>query len=222
MVSWLRWTRDWCKTWSPARAARQRAIATRRETITGVTDYPLLDAKAPDFMDRRRLRRQAPALAGEGAGGPCLQPIRWAEPFEAVRDRAEAITLRPSVFFASLGAMAQFAQRAQFAHNLFAAGGVGALCEDTEFKSRDDMVHALRKSGARVAVICGTDAVYAEEAENAAQRLKAAGAEWVVLAGKPGESEAKLRAAGIDQFVFAGQDALEALAMLHRALGIGA
>jgi methylmalonyl-CoA mutase len=71
-------------------------------------------------------------------------------------------------------------------------------------------------------VICGTDTAYTEEAENAAQRLKAGGARWVVLAGKPGESEAKLRAAGVDQFVFAGQDALEALGAVHRALGIGA
>jgi methylmalonyl-CoA mutase len=84
------------------------------------------------------------------------------------------------------------------------------------------MVHALRKSGARAAVICGTDAAYAEGAENTAQRLKAAGAEWVVLAGRPGDSEQKLRAAGVDQFVFAGDDAFAALAKLHQAMGIGA
>lgn len=202
---------------SGARAARQRLIATRRETITGVTDYPLLDAKAPEFTERR-----LPPGSGAGrqdADAPCLRAIRWAEPFESLRDRA---TLHSApVFFANLGALAQFGPRAQFARNLFAAGGVGSVCEETEFKSREDMVHALRKSGAHAAVICGTDAAYAEEAENAAQRLKAAGAEWVLLAGRPGESETKLRAAGVDQFVFAGDDALAALAQLHRALGIG-
>ena len=137
-----------------------------------------------------------------------------------MRERAEQHGA-PVVFFANLGALAQFGPRAQFARNLFAAGGVGPICEETEFKSREDMVHALRKSGARAAVICGADATYAEEAENAAQRLKAAGAEWVVLAGRPGESEPKLRAAGVDQFVSTGDDALIALTRLHEALGIG-
>jgi predicted TIM-barrel fold metal-dependent hydrolase len=33
--------------------------------------------------------------------------------------------------------------RAQFARNLFAAGGVGSVCEETEFVSRDDMVQEL-------------------------------------------------------------------------------
>jgi methylmalonyl-CoA mutase len=198
-----------------ARAARQRAIATRRETITGVTDYPLLDAKSPEIVRARSYK--APPAKG---GAEPLASIRWADPFEALRDRAEAITPRPSVFFANLCALVEFGPRAQFARNLFGVGGVGALYDETEFQSRDEMVHALRKNGAQVAVICGTDSAYAEEAENAAQRLKAAGARWVVLAGKPGENEARLRTAGVDQFVFAGQDALQEMARLHEALGI--
>ena len=198
-----------------ARAVRQRAIAMRRETITGVTDYPLLDAKLPDVAAKRS------ALQTKSGDCEPFPTIRWAAPFEMLRSRAED-SGAPGVFFANLGSLPQFGSRAQFARNLFAAGGIGALCDETEFKSRDDMVHALRKSGARAAVICGTDAAYAEEAENAAQRLKASGADWVVLAGRPGESEAKVRAAGVDQFVFAGQDALEALTALHRALGIDA
>ena len=42
----------------------------------------------------------------------------------------------------------------------------------------------------------------------------------MVIAGRPGEREAAFRSAGIDQFVFAGQDALEALNALHAALGV--
>jgi methylmalonyl-CoA mutase len=84
------------------------------------------------------------------------------------------------------------------------------------------LIDAFRASKARVAVIASTDACYAEHAENCAQRLKAAGADWVLLAGRPGESEAKLRAAGVDQFVFAGQDALAELNTLHSALGLNA
>jgi methylmalonyl-CoA mutase len=151
-----------------------------------------------------------------------LAPIRWAEPFETLRDRAEAQPKRPAVFFATLGALAAFGARAQFARNLFAAGGVASVGEEEEYATREAMIDAFRAADTPVAVICGTDATYAEDAENAAQRLKAAGVDWVILAGKPGEHEPALRKAGVDQFIFTGQDALAELATLHTALGIAA
>jgi methylmalonyl-CoA mutase len=193
-----------------ARAARQKLIATRRETITGVTDYPLLDATIPDFIARKDATQAKVALA----------PIRWAQPFEALRDRTEAITPRPCVFFANLGPLTTFGPRAQFARNLLGAGGVGALGEEDEYASRDAMIDAFRSTKAPVAIICGADAAYADDAENAAQRLKAAGADWLALAGKPGERETALRAAGVDQFVFMGVDALRELEIIQTALGI--
>jgi methylmalonyl-CoA mutase len=199
-----------------ARATRQQAIAARRETITGVTDYPLLDAKPPDVA----LTRAAPEQArGEVEA---LAPIRWAEPFETLRQRAEASAPRPAIFFANMASLAEFGARAQFARNLFAAGGVSSIGPEQAHANMEGLIDAFRETGARVAVITGADAHYFDNAENAAQRLKASGARWVVIAGKPDASEAKLRAAGVDQFVFAGQDALAALTTLHRALGIGA
>jgi methylmalonyl-CoA mutase len=195
-----------------AQEKRARAIASRKETITGVTDFPLLGAPLAEAAG-------PPPQLIETSG---LRPIRWSAPFEALRFRAERMTPRPAIFFANLGELASFGPRAQFARNLFAAGGVAAIGEETAYKSRDEMIHALRDNGAKVAVICGADASYLEEAENTAQRLKAAGASWVVIAGKPGDREAAFRAAGIDQFVFTGQDALQAIGALHAALGINA
>ncbi len=196
-----------------SRVAREKLIATRRETITGVTDFPLLGAKAPEVaLPHHRVTHDREDAA--------LTPIRWAEPFESLRDGAEARSRRPAVFCATLGALAQFGPRAQFARNLLAASGVALLGEEDAYASRDDMIHAFRQTRARVAVICGADATYAEEAENAAQRLKAAGADWVILAGRPGDNEAAWRKAGVDQFVFLGQDALKELETLHAALGI--
>jgi methylmalonyl-CoA mutase len=212
-------------TWvKAARAERERSIALRRETITGVTDFPLLGAAAPEappYVPDRSSLFEGPAHAIDTYVEP-LAPMRWAAPFESLRDRAEAIRPRPSVFFATLGRLAAFGPRAQFARNLFAAGGVGALGEEDEYADRDAMIDAFGATHARVAVIVGDDGAYRDEAENAAQRLKAAGAHWVVLAGKPGDGEAALRGAGVDQFVFAGQDALKELETLHAALGIGA
>lgn len=138
-----------------------------------------------------------------------------------MRDRAEKAP-RPAVFFANLGPLAEFGPRAQWVRNLFASGGVGSIGPEEAHATMETLVDAFRLTKARVAVITGTDARYGEHAENCVQRLKAAGADWVVLAGKPGETEQKQRAAGVDQFVFAGQDALKELETLHAALGLRA
>ncbi|MBL8545682.1 MAG: methylmalonyl-CoA mutase, partial [Hyphomonadaceae bacterium] len=145
-------------------------------------------------------------------------PIRWAEPFESLRAKAEAKS--PHVFFANLATLPEFGPRAQWSRNLLASGGVAGIGAEDAYASMDALIDAFRASNTRVALIAGTDAHYAEHAENAAQRLKAAGADWVVLAGKPGDRETALRAAGVDQFIFAGQNALQELGTLHAALGI--
>jgi methylmalonyl-CoA mutase len=195
-----------------ARTRRQQQIATRRETITGVTDFPLLGAAAPEVNGVR--------VTAMPSSTSALAPIRWAEPFEALRDRAETPATRPAAFFANIAALAEFGPRAQWTRNLFASGGVGAIGDEDAHASMEALIDAFRASKARVAVIASTDARYAEHAENCAQRLKAAGADWVIMAGKPGESEAKYRAAGVDQFVFAGQDAIETLKTVHAAFGL--
>jgi len=208
-----------------ARERRRAAIATRRETITGVTDFPLLGAKPPEFLAAGDTHAYS-GLSDDAppAGDACVSPaafasIRWAEPFETLRAKAE--TSSPRVFFANMASLAEFGPRAQWARNLFAAGGVGAIGPEDAHATMDALISAFRDSKARVAVIASTDACYAEHAENCAQRLKAAGADWVLLAGKPGDRETALRAAGVDQFIYAGQNALKELETLHTALGIG-
>lgn len=190
------------------RQKREKAFATRRDSITGVTDFPLLGAEIPAVL----------GPVATPASGALLPPMRWAAPFETLRDKGEAARTR--VFFANLGPLAEFSPRANFARNLFAAGGVGAIGADDAHADIAAMAKAFAASGAKVAVLCGADTRYASDAAPAADALKTAGAIWIVLAGKPAD-EAPLRAAGIDQFVFAGQDALAALGTLHAALGLG-
>jgi methylmalonyl-CoA mutase len=199
-----------------ARERRRAAIATRRETITGITDFPQLDAKSPEF-EEKAARAFRPVR--QDAQEKPFDPIRWAEPFETLRAKAEAWGA-PRVFFANLATLAEFGPRAQWARNLFAAGGVSSIGPEEAHSSMETLIDAFRMTKARTAVITGADASYSEHAENAAQRLKAAGGDWVVLAGKPGERETALRKSGVDQFVFAGQDALKELTTLHVAMGI--
>lgn len=193
-----------------ARGRRQSAFARRKETINGVTDFPLLAQHMPDFVARRALHEMPSSRR--------LRPIRWAESFESLRDRAEG--KNDGVFFANLGPPAEFTPRAQFAMNLFGVGGVHSVGADVERQTSEAMIAAFRASNTGVAVIAGADARYASEAEAAARALKSASASWVVLAGKPGEHEAALREAGVDQFVFVGVDVLKELETLHAALGV--
>ena len=72
------------------------------------------------------------------------------------------------------------------------------------------MVAAFNASGAKLACLCASDAVYTSEAVPAAQALATAGAR-LALAGRPGEQEQALRTAGVEIFIFAGCDVLAAL-----------
>ena len=53
-----------------------------------------------------------------------------------------------------------------------------------------------------------------------AKAIKASGAKAIALAGPPGDREASWRAAGVDDFIFAGGDVLAALQSFYRCLGI--
>ena len=69
-------------------------------------------------------------------------------------------------------------------------------------------------------MICGTDTAYAEQAAAYAKALKAAGAEFVYLAGRAGDAKDEYEAAGIDDFAYMGVDVLSTLQRLHRTLGV--
>jgi methylmalonyl-CoA mutase len=196
------------------RAARERAVARRKDTLTGTSDFPDL-AEAPVAV------LDVPPVASTPYPSVLkfdpLPPMRLAEPFERLRDASDRLLAqtgaRPKIFLANLGKPADFTARAAFAKNFFETGGLEAVSNDG-FTSRDDMMAALRASGAKLACLCSSDEVYAREAVAAAKSLAAAGVH-VYLAGRPGEREQALRAVGITDFIFAGCDALAALRTAH-------
>ncbi|MDO9062167.1 MAG: methylmalonyl-CoA mutase, partial [Bradyrhizobium sp.] len=143
-----------------------------------------------------------------------LPPMRLAAPFERLRDRSDQILkksgARPKIFLANLGTPADFTARATFAKSFFETGGIEAV--DTEgFGDPTALAAAFKACGADLACLCSSDKVYAEQAQAAAKALQAAGARHIYLAGRPGEQEATFRAAGVNDFIVAGADALTAL-----------
>lgn len=231
------------------RAQREKAVATRREPITGTSEFPnineadvsvLLPIPAAEADATSASSPSSPTstettfasliqMAGQGAtmarlagtaAGPSpvsiapLPSTRTAEPFERLRDRADAYLARtgerPRVFLASLGPIAAFTARATFAKNFFEAGGIEAIMNDG-FSDNDKLRQAYIASKAKLSCICSTDEIYEKHAVEAAKTLHSAGSTLICLAGRPGEHEDAWTRAGITTFIFAGCDTLQVL-----------
>jgi methylmalonyl-CoA mutase len=195
------------------RAKRAAALARRKDTLTGVSIFPNLheaDAKVDAPMPVR-----PPSSGG-------LDPIRLAEPFEALRDASDRVLAatgaRPKIFLATLGTEAEFTPRAMFAKNFFEAGGIEAVGGATV--EAPALAAAFKASGAPLACLCSSDKVYEKEALAAAQALKTAGARHIYLAGRQRDQEAALREAGVQSFIYDGCDVLATLRSAYDILGI--
>ncbi|MCC8949179.1 methylmalonyl-CoA mutase small subunit [Bradyrhizobium sp. Arg62] len=201
------------------RLLRETNVAKRRDVLTGASEFPDLREAAPAVLD---VKPSAPAsLAGAKVKFDALAPMRLAEPFEALRDKSDAALkahgARPKIFLANLGTAADFTARATFAKSFFETGGIEAI--DSEgFADAAALAAAYKASGAAMACICSSDKVYAASAVEAARALQGAGARHIYLAGRPGDQEAALRAAGIGEFIFAGGDALATLRDAYRQM----
>lgn len=152
-----------------------------------------------------------------------LEPRSFAEPFEELRDASDAWQAahgqRPRVFLANMGPVAHHTARATYSKNFFEAGGFEIIGSDG-FADAGAAAAALSESGARIAVICSSDKLYAEIVPDTAAKLKKAGARSVVLAGYPGDNEQAWRAAGVDRFIFMKCNVLETLRELLREEGV--
>lgn len=239
-----------------ARTTLQKDVAKRKIPITGVSEFALIDEQKPDVVDLSgrapvKVKKQGPTpvsrafsdLVAAASNGACLTtlladeaephaqcdpvfPIRVAEPFERLRDHADAQTEKtgkhPEIFLACLGPLAEHNGRASFAANFFAAGGISTFQTDPPYETLDVMAEDFRRSGALIAVICGSDARYGEQAALAASALRSIREDArIYLAGKPGEAEAGYREAGIDDFIFVGVDVISKLEIAHAELGLG-
>ncbi|MEO0798710.1 MAG: methylmalonyl-CoA mutase family protein [Pseudomonadota bacterium] len=228
------------------RARRLDAVAKGKTPITGTSSYPLLDEPPVQTFDvapdpRRGLPRKragdpdmrfADLTAAFVSGSTRsdlfpppdaivtvgdLPSIRLAEPFEDLRARARAAQEPPRVFLAGLGSLAEHGARATWITNFLAAGGIEAVNPGAEFHQTQDVGAAFAKSGCAAACICGTDESYALLGDATAQALQSAGATHVMVAGR---AIPELTSAAVNQFVYAGCDAIASLQEIYAALGV--
>jgi methylmalonyl-CoA mutase len=202
------------------REIRQANIATRKDPLTGTSEFPNIGEGAVAVTD---IAKPAPPEIDAKMRSEALPRLRLAEPFEALRDAADRGAAgkkkRPAVFLANLGPPSAFSGPASFAKNFFEAGGIEAQANNG-FAAVAALPDAFKTSGAAIACICSSNDIYIRDAEEAAAVLRRAGAKAVYVAGRGGNREAAWRKAGIDDFIYAGCDVLAGLQQVHATLGL--
>ena len=159
---------------------REKQIAQRKRPLTGVSEFPNLGETLPE---------RTPSPAADAVR-------RYGASFEALRDEPAA----SPVFLATLGPVAQHTARATFITNLLAAGGIAV---EAAGATTDAAGLASKYAGQKVVALAGTDKAYAEWGADAIAALRAAGAAYVIVAGKPGELDVNDSAAmGLDALAF--------------------
>lgn len=201
-----------------SRDEASRRLGQRRASLIGtnvyanVTEVPLdKDPADPasiraariketkDLSDTKTVGELARALGfGEK---PChidqpIRPTRLGLAYEKLREAARAA--KPGLFLVNLGPLRKHKLRADYIRGFFEPGGFEVIYPNG-FEEAAAAVQALRKSKAKVAVVCGSDDQYPELFPAFASAIKEAIPECLVaLAGAPGDNEEVFRAAGMD------------------------
>jgi methylmalonyl-CoA mutase len=115
---------------------RESNIATRRETVLGVNQYPnfgeVADKKVVSMDVVRKISIQKPADADCNP----LPQYRVSQAFEELRLKTDLASKRPKVFMLTVGDVAFRRARAQFSCNFFACAGFEVV-DNIGFKSVD-------------------------------------------------------------------------------------
>ncbi|RLV50000.1 methylmalonyl-CoA mutase [Nocardioides mangrovicus] len=167
-------------------AERAGRVARRSQPITGLSEFPSADEGA---------------LSGEPAG--------YGAAFEALRDRP----VEQPVFLATMGPLASHTARAGFATNLLAAGGLTVVSAGPT-DGVEDVLAAY--DGQAVVMLAGADPTYAAWGAELVGALREAGAQWVVVAGKPGLPNGQ--SLGVDDAARVGTDAVAFLTTVREKL----
>ena len=197
---------------------RDLNVATRRENLLGINQFPNFTEKADD-LDLAELAVEAIDLTVEDAEIETIKPYRGAQAFEKLRvatDKYSKDNKRPLSFMLTVGNLNFRKARAQFACNFFAVAGY-AVQDNNGFATVDEGVAAAKAAGADIIVICSSDDEYAEMAPTAFEAIKDDAI--FVVAGAPACTE-ELKAKGVNNFINVKSNLLVELTAYQAKLGI--
>ena len=190
-------------------AAKDKNIATRRQTLLGANQYPNFTEVAPKEITEAVVERRK-------AEGNVLVPYRGAMAFEEMRLHVDRSGKEPKAFMLTCGSLAMARARAQFSCNFFACAGIRVI-DNTFFKSLEEGVKAALESKAEIVVVCASDDDYAEVAPKVKELL--GGKAIPVVAGAPACTP-ELEAQGIKNFINVKSNVLETLKFYLKEMGI--
>ena len=189
-------------------AAKDKAVATRRQILLGANQYPNFTEVADAAVAAEAVTR----VEAENV----ITPYRGAMAFESMRLGVDRSEKEPKAFMLTCGSLAWARARAQFACNFFACAGIRVV-DNNFFKSVEEGVEAALASQADIVVVCASDDDYAEVAPKVQELL--GGKAILVVAGAPACAP-ELEAQGITNFINVKSNVLETLKFYLKELGI--
>ena len=198
-------------------AKRDKDVATRRENLLGINQFPNFMEKSDQPIDDSVF---APVdLRAEDAEIETIRLYRGAQMFEKIRvatDRFAKGNKRPKAFMLTIGNLAMRKARAQFACNFFAVAGY-EVQDNNGFETVAEGVAEAKIAGADIIVLCSSDDEYAVFGPEAFELI---GNEVIfVVAGAPACTE-ELKAKGISNFINVKSNLLEELKSYQAQLNI--
>ena len=190
-------------------AAKDKNIATRRQTLLGANQYP-------NFTEVAGKEITAESVTRKQAEGNVLVPYRGAMAFEEMRLQVDRSGKEPKAFMLTCGNLGMARARLQFSCNFFACAGIKVI-DNTYFKSIEEGAKAALESKAQIVVVCASDDDYAEAAPKVKELL--GGKAILVVAGAPACAP-ELEAQGITNFINVKSNVLETLKFYLKEMGI--
>ena len=190
-------------------AAKDKNIATRRQTLLGANQYP-------NFTEVAGKEITAESVTRKQAEGNVLVPYRGAMAFEEMRLQVDRSGKEPKAFMLTCGNLGMARARSQFSCNFFACAGIKVI-DNTYFKSIEEGAKAALESKALIVVVCASDDDYAEAAPKVKELL--GGKAILVVAGAPACAP-ELEAQGITNFINVKSNVLETLKFYLKEMGI--
>ncbi len=188
-----------------SRAAKEKAVASRRRTLVGVNNYPDIHEKELDH-------------AGSLPAG-----FRLARPIEKIRLRTERYARKtgttPAVLLLKKGDLKMKMARAQFCQNFWGCAGFSIIEEEVVQDSNVGQASrpaAGLQAGPLLIILCSSDPEYLDFAKE----ICASTATPVLIAGNPKDQLEALKAVGVSGFVHVQSNMVDTLTEWQDKLGI--
>lgn len=195
---------------------RDMAIATRREIVLGVNQYPNTKEIRTSKPDDHTLACSCGCSAEENVIAEPLKLYRAANAFEELRMKTDFAGRRPKVFMLTIGSLSMRLARSQFSGNFFGCAGF-EIIDNNGFKNIEDGVNAAFAAKANIVVLCSSDDEYATLAPEAFEKLGSRAI--LVVAGAPA-CQPELEAKGIKNFINVKSNVLETLKYYQKEIKI--